>query len=171
MITADHDIALQGSRAYGTEVSPAEFEPLCDAYQRLPSGATYFKAKGAGKSAEVEFFALSKSAATPFPIELFQNITNQPIFANGSSCDHMIRIFDSSLSMGAYEPVFARGRVRANIAPLEREEEWTGVYGVQVATPFIENNYLACQMMQGYSSTVASSHPDIHSAYKHNVDL
>lgn len=77
-------------------------------------------------------------------------MTNQPTFANGSSCDNMIRLFNSSMSRGAYEPVFVKGRVTANLAPLEGKVEWDGVYGVQVATPFIENNYLDCRAMRGW---------------------
>lgn len=82
---------------------------------------------------------------------MFKNMTNQPTFANGSACDNMVRLFDTSMSRGGHEPVFVRGRVRANLAPLEGGEEWAGVYGVQVATPFIENNYLDCRSMQGYT--------------------
>src|SRR5687768_16772472 len=43
LISATNDIAVEGSRAYGTIVSPAEYEPLCDAYRRLANGNTYFK--------------------------------------------------------------------------------------------------------------------------------
>lgn len=88
-------------------------------------------------------------------------MTNQPTFANGSTCDNMIRLFNLSMSTGAYEPVPVRGSVRANIAPFQSEGEWTGVYGVQVATPFIENNYLDCRAMQGYAGTGGNGDSDI----------
>lgn len=157
--------------AYGTRVSPAEFEPLCDAYQSLPGGATYFRAKSMGEYAEVEVSKLSRSAARPYSIEVFKNITNQPTFANGSTCDNMIRLFDSSMSSGAYEPVFVKGRVSANIAPLEGAAEWSDVYGVQIATPFIENNYLDCRAMQGYAGTPGLGDPAVPTTSNPNHDL
>jgi hypothetical protein len=153
LITADHQIALQGSMAYGTEVFPAQFEPLCDAYQMLPGRSTYFKATSLVEHVEVEFSQQPSSATGPYSVEFFKNITNQPTFANGSACDNMIRLFNSSMSTGAYEPVVVKGRVKANVPPLQAEEEWSGVYGIQVATPFIENNYLDCRTMQGYAGT------------------
>jgi hypothetical protein len=137
--------------AYGTKVSPAEFEPLCDAYESLPGGATYFRARSIAEYAEVEVSRLPRSAASPYPIEVFKNITNQPTFANGSTCDNMIRLFNSSMSTGAYEPISVKGHVRANLAPLEEAVEWSDIYGIQVATPFVENNYLECRTMQGYA--------------------
>lgn len=156
LITATNDIALEGSRAYGTIVSPAEYEPLCDAYRSLPNGATFFKGSSltSPEFIEVEMMRLPRSTLTPYPLELFKNITNQPTFANASSCDNMIRLFNTTMSAGAYAPAPVRGRVRANVFPLgDTEEEWMDVYGIQVATPFIENNYLDCRTMRGYSGT------------------
>ena len=93
-------------------------------------------------------------ASSPFPLELFKNITNQPTFANASSCDNMIRLFNTTMSIGEHAPVPVRGRVRARAFPFEASEaEWSDVYGVQVATPFVENNYLDCRTMRGYSGT------------------
>ncbi|OIW30235.1 hypothetical protein CONLIGDRAFT_681011 [Coniochaeta ligniaria NRRL 30616] len=179
LITADHDIALQGSMAYGTKVSPAAFQPPCDAYQRLPSGApsgaaTSFRATSAstGEYAEVQVSRLpAGSAASPYSIEAFKNITNQPTFANASTCDNMIRLFNSSMSRGEYEPVFVRGRVRANVAPLEEAAEWSDVYGVQVATPFVENNYLDCRSMRGYAGTGGGGDSTIDSRSNDNYGL
>ncbi|KAL2269697.1 hypothetical protein VTJ83DRAFT_1881 [Remersonia thermophila] len=208
LITAGHDIALEGSRAYGTIVSPASYDPPCDAYRRLPSGATYFRGttqglasppsstpatKAAGMPSPAEFIelemhTLATGAAalhltTPYPLEFFKNITNQPTFANASTCDNMIRLFNTTMSTGKYAPVAVRGRVRARAFPFvghpssqenmgsyglkggqqavltavgrqdDDVHEWTDVYGVQIATPFIENNYLDCRTMRGYTGT------------------
>jgi hypothetical protein len=66
----------------------------------------------------------------------------------------MIRLFNTTMSVDEYSPVPVHGRVRARAFPLQgAEKEWAGIYGVQVATPFIENNYLDCRMMRGYSGT------------------
>jgi len=97
---------------------------------------------------------LKDLSLNPYPLELFKNITNQPTFANASTCDNMIRWFNTSMSVGEFAPAPVLGRIRANAFPYEgTEKEWTAVYGVQVATPFIENNYLDCRTMAGYVGT------------------
>ena len=155
LISATNVIALEGSRAYGTIVSPAEYEPLCDAYQTLANGNNYFKASSrtSNQFVEVEMTPIHPTLS-PYPLELFWNITNQPTFANGTTCDNMIRLFNTSMSIGDYEPVPVKGRIRANTFPFSgQEKEWDDVIGVQVATPFIENNYLDCRTMRGYIGT------------------
>ncbi|KAH6850694.1 hypothetical protein B0I37DRAFT_353148 [Chaetomium sp. MPI-CAGE-AT-0009] len=156
LISAANDIAVEGSRAYDTIVSPAEYEPVCDAYRRLPNGNTYFKGTSLTSPdfIELEMARVLHQTLNPYPLELFKNITNQPTFANATSCDNMIRLFNTTMSTGEYAPVPVRGRVKARTFPFHgAETEWTNIYGVQVATPFIENNYLDCQTMRGYSGT------------------
>ena len=165
LISATNDIAVEGSRAYGTIVSPAEYEPLCDAYRRLANGNTYFKATSLTSPdfVELEMTRLPHPTLNPYPLELFKNITNQPTFANATSCDNMIRLFNTTMSVGEYAPVPVRGRVAARAFPFHGDEnEWTDIYGVQVATPFIENNYLDCQTMRGYSGTGGPGDSYIH---------
>lgn len=189
LISAGNDIAIDGSRAYGTRVWPARFEPGCQAYEILENGRTYFRgvstydnaddlsgSKENEKSIEVEMTRLLSSSfglGSPYTLDFLKNITNQPTFAKpGGTCDNMIRFFDTSMSRGKFAPVPVRGRVRAvNMFPFvedkldldlagldsddagskrQREWEWADVYGMQVATPFIENNYLDCEAMRGY---------------------
>lgn len=137
------------------------------------------------KSIELEMTRLVSSSSfssdsdsgssSPYPLDFFKNITNQPTFASiGGTCDNMIRFFDTSMSKGKFAPVSVMGRVKAvNTFPFveegelnsgsnaatsqggEKEWEWTKVYGVQVATPFIENNYLDCETMRGYDGWTA----------------
>lgn len=156
LITASNDIAVDGSQAYGTMVSRAVYDPLCDAYRSLSNGAAYFRGSSLASSEflEMEMMRLARPALSPYPLDLFKNITNQPTFANGTTCDNMIRLFNTTMSVGDHAPVPVRGRVRARAFPFQgAEQEWAGVYGVQVATPFIENNYLDCRAMRGYSGT------------------
>ncbi|KAK4122213.1 hypothetical protein N657DRAFT_657080 [Parathielavia appendiculata] len=165
LISATNGIALEGSRAYGTFVSPAEFEPLCDAYRRLSKDTTYFRGSSLTSSefVELEMRRLPHSASDPYPLELLKNITNQPTFANATSCDNMIRLFNTTMSVGEHAPASVRGRVRARVFPFGGvEQEWTDVYGVQVATPFIENNYLDCRTMRGYSGTAGPGDSYMH---------
>lgn len=157
MISADNEVAINGSRDYGTIVHPAKFEPGCDAYARLPSGATYFKGQAtddSGKYAMLEFSPLDEGETNPFPIEVYQNITNQPIFANGTQCDRMVRLFNSTISQGQWAPVPVKGTVFSNLEPMEDTAEGLGeVYGVLVDTPFIEFNMQECASLKGYSGT------------------
>jgi len=95
-----------------------------------------------------------RPSLNPYPLELFKNITNQPTFANATTCDNMIRLFNTSMSIGEHSPAPVRGKIRANAFPFPGEEKkWVDVYGVQIATPFIENNYLDCRTMKGYDGT------------------
>ncbi|KAH6626487.1 hypothetical protein B0J18DRAFT_365003 [Chaetomium sp. MPI-SDFR-AT-0129] len=153
LITSTNNIAVEGSRAYGTVVSPAEYEPMCDAYQQLPNGNTYFKATSLDSRdfIELEFARTPHSSRHRYPLELYRNITNQPTFANASSCDNMIRFFNTSMSTGEHAPVAVRGKATGRAFPFnETTHKWADVHGIQVATPFIENNYLDCQTMKGY---------------------
>jgi hypothetical protein len=171
LITADHWIAIQGSRDYGTEVSPASFEPVCDAYHHAKGENRYFKATSLSRYAELEMAELPVSISGLYPLALYKNITNQPTFANGSTCDNMIRLFNTSMTTGAYKPVQVEGRVRASLCPWPGEVEWDGVHGIQVATPFIENNYLDCRTMQGYAGTGGSGDSSMYSTDRTNEDL
>lgn len=59
-----------------------------------------------------------------YPIEVFVNVTNQPIFGDGLSCDRQVRLFNTSLSQGRRA---VRGEVYGDLEPLgEVGEEWKG---------------------------------------------
>ncbi|KAM7193135.1 hypothetical protein V8F33_008007 [Rhypophila sp. PSN 637] len=166
LISGSNTIALSGSRDYGTVVYPAKYDPPCEAYKALPNGATYFKGSSLSCSESIELeMQRIRPELNPYPLELFKNITNQPTFANGTTCDNMIRLFNTSMSIGDHSPVSVLGKVRANAFPFRGEQkQYVDVYGVQVTTPFIENNYLDCQTMKGYDGTIgedieAALHP------------
>jgi hypothetical protein len=86
-------------------------------------------------------------------MEFFKNITNQPSFANGSTCDQQIRLFNTSLTAAPFEPVQVMGSVRSYLGPFPAKKHFRNVAGIQLATAFIENNYLPCEMFQGYQLT------------------
>ncbi|CAK7234721.1 hypothetical protein SCUCBS95973_009030 [Sporothrix curviconia] len=156
IITASNKAAIDGSRAYGTDVTPADvFDPPCDAYHK-DGDSTLFKgsASAAQVSMTLSFQALSPSSAG-LPLDLFRNMTNQPSFANGSVCDNQIRLFDSAYFFGEDDAVLlpraVEGSVRSsNFAPLAGKQNFEGVYGWLISTPFTENNYLDCSSFQGY---------------------
>lgn len=159
IITASNADAVDGSRAYGTVVSPSdEFDPPCDAYrwQGRYGGTTNFKAYGSNHTSMALSFYRSWGNPPALPLDLFRNMTNQPSFANGTACDNQIRLFDTAYFFGTANANLAARPVKgsvhsANFAPLNGVQSFgTGVYGWQLATPFIENNYLNCDDFKGY---------------------
>ncbi|CAK7200975.1 hypothetical protein SEUCBS139899_003675 [Sporothrix eucalyptigena] len=153
IITASNADAVEGSRAYGTDVSPADaFQPPCDAYQ-WDGGGTSFHASSAQVSMTLSF----SYSPEKLPLALFRNMTNQPSFANGTACDNQIRLFDSAHFFGTQDATLlarpVKGSVRStNFTPLTGTQHFAeSAHGWQLATPFIENNYLDCDGFKGYS--------------------
>ena len=85
-----------------------------------------------------------------YPLRFFKNVTNQPTFADGKTCDNMIRLFNTSVTT-SIETV--RGSVRATIPPFKKEKVWEGVEGIRLDSAFIENNYLPCEGFKGYGGS------------------
>lgn len=149
-MTAGHDIALKGAMDYGTNVFASIFDPPCDAYRSVPGSkdTTLFTASSADASVHSQF----QLADSPYPLTFFKNVTNQPTFADGKSCDNMIRLFDTSVSVAPNSIESVRGSVRARIPPFQGEVVWEEVWGLRMDTAFIENNYLPCESFRGYGS-------------------
>lgn len=178
MISADNALAINGSRDYGTIVGAATFSPSCEAYTLAAAADnnnnnndSFFSFSG-NATAENMFVSLrfrrSNDADTttattpPPPLEFYQNITNQPIFADGAKCDRQVRLFNSTLNQGVNAPVVVRGDVRSNVPPLDTTMTTTttaggvlgaDVFGLLIDTPFVEFNGLDCQTLKGYSGT------------------
>lgn len=156
MISFDVDIAISGSRDYGITVLPTSFQPGCNAYGRLANGSTTFSANatdGSGVHATLQFSPLAAGVVNPFPVAAYQNMTNQPIFGNGSTCDSQVRLFNSTINQGEFAPVPVVGSVVSNLPPFDYSVGVDGVFGLLVDTPFVEFNYLDCQTLKGYTAT------------------
>ncbi|KAK1995089.1 hypothetical protein LX36DRAFT_583136 [Colletotrichum falcatum] len=151
MISATNPTAITGSEAYGTEVHASTFAPECDAYAALPQGGNSFNASAGATYVSLEMKTSCASQDPPYTLGMFDAIINQPIFANGTQCDQQIRFFNTSLTQGAFAPVPVRGAVKSNLAPFTADMAFADVAGFQVATAFIENNYLPCEMFRGYN--------------------
>jgi len=158
MISADHPIALEGAASYGQEVIPSTFAPSCDAYTAAPrSRSTRFKGTGvgdvAGKYFDLEFSPCSDRERSPYTVEFFKNVTNQPMFfVEGGQCDLMVRYWDTPVTSGGFKPRMVKGDVKANISPMGKFEE-KGVYGVQVDTAFVEYQPYECESLSGWDGT------------------
>lgn len=154
MITATNKDALSGSGAYGTKVHPATFEPACDAYETHDDGdGTYFHAvsEETGANAAVTYMPHRPSAGSTyeFPLDFFRNVTNQPIFIDGPTCCQQHRLFDTRLSTGARAPVRVKAHISAKLGPFKGVVLVRNLEGVQVSTPFVENNYVPCESLKG----------------------
>lgn len=154
-MTHDHEIALKGAMDYGTNTFPATFEPGCDAYRAVPHSkkpsTTYFSAKSSGPGAASATILFSSTEEELYPIEFFKNFTNQPTFADGKTCDNMIRLFNTSVTTSPNRIERVRGTVKVRLPPFNGEQEWRNVDGLRLDTAFIENNYLNCEDFRGYS--------------------
>lgn len=152
-MTSDHEIALKGAMDYGTDVFPATFDPGCDAYRAVKSNkprTTFFSAKSVEPMTASLSTLFSTTDEESYPLEFFRNFTNQPTFADGKTCDNLIRLFDTNVTtMHGIEPI--RGTVKVRMPPFVGDQEWTDVYGLRLDTAFIENNYLSCDSFRGYS--------------------
>lgn len=145
-------MAVTGSRDYGTTVSASTFTPACDAFERSSNGSLTFSGQasdGSGSYAAVSAAPPAQGETSPFPLSLYQNITNQPIFANGSQCDNQIRFFNSSIN----EPQVVKVTAFSNMAPLDASAGAKDMFGVIINTPFVEYNGLDCKTLKGYSGT------------------
>jgi hypothetical protein len=161
LLTAANDMAIHGAREYGTNVYPASFEPSCNAYEYQTNSpdSTYFRAKSINpksrkEEAEIDsvFSSNVSSSASAFPMSFFVNATNQPSFADGTTCDHYIRLYNTSLSTGSNAAVPVSGSVQARVYDLfgEKPMSWSNTVGVKIDTAFIENHMVSCEGLAGY---------------------
>ncbi|KAM7212701.1 hypothetical protein V8F06_011901 [Rhypophila decipiens] len=163
LISYNNIAAITGAEKYGQTIHPARFDPECNAYRYVKSPP--FKRDTYGKSSsvavngsnpnthvEMQFTPLPNQNKSPYPLEFFKNITNQPIFGDGVACDLQIRLFNTSLSQAPFEPRYVRGSISANLPPMEKVKKGRGMdyFGVQIDTAFIEVNSLNCSTLQGY---------------------
>ncbi|CBX96212.1 hypothetical protein IAQ61_001388 [Plenodomus lingam] len=153
LMTATNLIAIKGATDYGSTVYPATFKPECDAYASTgTAGTTTFSAKSlvlGNASLAIKFATTTKEV---YPLSYFQNVTNQPMFGNGKTCDNMIRLFNTSVTTAPNRIDQVMGSVTTNVGPLKGERTWKGVYGLRLDTAFIENNYLPCESLRGYGT-------------------
>ncbi|EUC27447.1 hypothetical protein COCCADRAFT_41829 [Bipolaris zeicola 26-R-13] len=156
LVSADNAAAIQGAQAYGTTTYPSTFDPTCNSYRAVPDaanpGTTAYSGRSVESGAACADTQFHSTTEAPYPLDFFVNVTNQIIFANGKSCDNMIRLFDTSLSTAPNRIENVKGSVRAKMEPFKTEQVWDGVYGIRFASAFIENNYLPCENFRGYGA-------------------
>ncbi|KAI1414487.1 hypothetical protein F5Y13DRAFT_178779 [Hypoxylon sp. FL1857] len=137
LMSAANPLAIEGAKGYGVTVYPSIFDPPCDAYKALSGGATYAHTRGSNGS-QSNFMTIETRPFrkhVPYPLDFIKNITNQPVFANTQTCDYFVRLFNTTLIDGAVPVV---GTVKASLDPFKEPQNWSGVYGWKIATPFLE---------------------------------
>ncbi|KAK7934836.1 hypothetical protein PG985_000331 [Apiospora marii] len=139
MITSTAQSAISGSQGLGLTIYPSTFEPACDPYAPQPDGSLLLQSSSSTGGKFMTVQTAPSPAMVPYPLTFIRNVTNQPAFANTSVCDNYIRLYNTTNSAaGPHAPLPVVANVVANIDPLEGNQTWTGVYGWNYATAFIE---------------------------------
>lgn len=94
-----------------------------------------------------------KQSASPYDLNLYFNITNQPMFgAARSTCDFSQRIFNTAITAPPYPAVFLQGDtavLRPYFQP-KAKTVWQGVYGVKLDVAYHEAKNVACNSLKGF---------------------
>ncbi|KAE9976186.1 hypothetical protein EG328_002738 [Venturia inaequalis] len=157
-LTSTNGLGINASREYGGEVYPATFEPACDAYAPIPSckdGSTYFNAIAANTSLKATFSPVSARKGAQLPALFFKKVVNQPVFGDGKFCNAQRRMFNTSLSAGAYAPKAVSASVHVRLPTIFTQTPggavfWDDAMAMQVDTPFIEQHLVSCEGFRGY---------------------
>ncbi|KAB5575401.1 hypothetical protein GE09DRAFT_1023414 [Coniochaeta sp. 2T2.1] len=163
LVSADNQVAIVGAADYGQKVYPVHFTPECNAYRGRDDGSTYLwgfsNATGPAVWVNLEMRPMFKHGdgkpVPKYPFAVFQNITNQPIFGNGTVCDNQVKLFNTSLSKGQYAPKPVEATVLGNLPPFgglhgAGKTVWEAE-GWQVDMPFVEYNGIVCSTLRGYN--------------------
>lgn len=157
-LTSTNELGINASREYGGEVYPATFEPACDAYASVPAskdGSTYFSASAANTSLRAVFAPSHPQKEAQLPALFFKKVVNQPVFGDGKFCNAQLRIFNTSLSTGAYAPKAVSASIRLRMPTIFTgapggKVYWDEAVGMQVDTAFIEQHLVSCEGFRGY---------------------
>lgn len=148
-VSAGAELAIGGISLYGEVAYPAIFNPPCDTYVAFPGG--YYV--NATNSSDAFFQSVWWEPWVEFNYEeiirFFNNVTNQPSFGNGSTCDNQIRLFSTN-NTGIWAPNPVLGDLLLQTPLLPEAIMGIGLTAIQIATPFIENDEVPCAMMKGY---------------------
>lgn len=93
-----------------------------------------------------------KTSATPYNLNFYFNVTNQPLFgSSSSSCDSVQRIFNTDISQPPYPGVFVQGDA-AVLKPYftKPKSVWQGAYGVKIDVAYHEVPNVKCNSLKGF---------------------
>ncbi|KAK6833271.1 hypothetical protein PG987_007965 [Apiospora arundinis] len=142
MITSTAQAAISGSENLGLTIYPSAFEPACDPYAPQADGTMLMHSESVSPAGAAAKFMTVQTRASPeivpYPMAFIRNVTNQPAFANTSSCDNYLRLYNTTNGAAPHAPQPVLGTVVASLDPFTSNQTWTGVYGWNYATAFIE---------------------------------
>lgn len=151
-MTSTNEMGIKGSSEYGGEVYPAEFEPVCNAYDHAGHGRTTYSARAGKAFLESTWQASRQAQPSPSLMHFIKHTTNQPLFGVNGMCNHQLRMFNTVLSVGEHAPRSVNGAVRANIPSVsETEMMWSEAMGVQISSAFIEQHMIPCEEMRKWT--------------------
>ncbi|KAI4141057.1 MAG: hypothetical protein L6R39_005523 [Caloplaca ligustica] len=167
-LSADSPIAINGSEGYGETALPASFDPPNAPYKAARYGthisfAVYANGSAVHRQHQYQPMHNQLVATTefrdmtdisPVPLAFYKNVTNQPMFGNNTAvCDNMISLWNTTISTGAYAPQGIVGDVVVGPPLVPRKQIFRGARGIRAQRAFVENNYLPCGTLKGYSGT------------------
>ncbi|KAL8816029.1 MAG: hypothetical protein Q9191_008393 [Dirinaria sp. TL-2023a] len=151
-VVAANEPALQ-------ETYVGSFDPPCAAYAAVPGGhggVTYMnawagdaQARGQKPSFETQF---AKVAKVPYEFSTFENITNQPLFGNGTVpdiCDAFVELYNTTLTTGVNVPVPVVGQVTVLPPFFSSKKVWSGVFGFRYDGAWVDRPGLPCTSLAG----------------------
>lgn len=148
-VSAGAELAIDGVGIYGEVAYPAIFDPPCDAYMGFDGGFSVNATNSSDAFFQSVWWEPSEEFNYDEMIRFFNNVTNQPSFGNGSSCDNQIRLFSTN-NTGIWAPNPVLGDILLQTPLLPDVIMCVGVTAIQIATPFIENDEVACSSMKDY---------------------
>ena len=139
------------------------FTPRCEAYKLEKDGTFVIDAvsneNGSRHAMQTAFHREARdigrrggrgAGAMPFGLDAIKNITEQVTFADvHGKCDRLSRKWDTAVDS---TPAAVKGRVvlEGGVSPLDEGRGrafFDGVWGIHVATAFVEENYLDCALV------------------------
>lgn len=153
LISEHNEMAIQGSIAYKTKVFSSLFAAKCEAYSSDSQGTFTMNAASAEvnvsrSSIETSFKRESgNDIQMPFNLDAFKVISDQITFADvNGQCNRFVRLWNTTIDS---TPIPVKGKITLEgaVSPLQSASGKIGfenVWGMHLATPFKEDNYLNC---------------------------
>lgn len=150
-VTRTSIVPILASSAYGTSTIPSRFDPPTGAYAYNETSSTTYMNVYTGlfkKQIAVSTNFVEQQSVGPWPFDFYVNVTNQPMFGSGSSCNLQTAYHNTTLSA---EKVGVKGSISIAAPYLPTDSIFTGVYGMRTTIGFIEDGYKDCASLKGYS--------------------
>jgi len=159
LVSSDNLVAQEGAAVYGEIPIPTNFTPSLDAYA-FKNVDSKLKEIFLDAYTNLSYthpaittrFKPTRSIA-PWPLNFYVNVTNQPTFTDGVSCDNQLTLFNTTLSTGENAPVGVRGEIMIKAPYIPSDTTFRYIHGIKVDLAFIENNQIPCSQLKGYSGT------------------